>query len=151
MADVDGLGQAGRARRVDVQRAVIDCRRLVAQAREVGLRVRFDFMVDAGESRIAFAVNPGSNIRGELRRDRFVRIGECRADDDVLWFHDVDRMRQRVAGDVRIEERDDGADATYADPDRHIFGRIAHQQAYDVAGRQPLLQRPCGISAGPLG
>ena len=63
----------------------------------------------------------------------------------MLGSYQVDRVRERVAGEIGVEQRNDPADARYPEPDRHVFRTIWHEQTDDVAGRETLSQRPTRI------
>ena len=78
------------------------------------------------------------------------RVDERRVDDDVLGRHHVDRMCQRVADEIGVEQRDDRTDARYPKPNRQVLGTVRHHQADDIAGRQTLSMRPTGVAPGPL-
>jgi hypothetical protein len=63
----------------------------------------------------------------------------------MLGSYQVDGVRERVAGEIGVEQRNDPADVRYPEPDRHVFGTIWHEQTDDVAGRETLPQRPTRI------
>ena len=63
----------------------------------------------------------------------------------MLGSYQVDGVRERVAGEIGVEQRNDPADARYPEPDRHVFRTIWHEQTDDVADRETLSQRPTRI------
>ena len=60
-------------------------------------------------------------------------------------------MRERRPGQIGVEQRDDAADAGDAEPDRHEFGPVRHQQADGLALAEALRERPAGVAVGALG
>ena len=69
----------------------------------------------------------------------------------MFRLYDTDGMRQRIADQVGIEQRNHAADTRYPKPDRHVLRAIWHEQTDDIAKRQALSQRPLRISFGSLG
>ncbi len=59
-------------------------------------------------------------------------------------------MRERIAREVRVDERDGTADLRQTEPDRHIVGAIRHEEADGGAWLQPLLQSPARIAMGQI-
>src|SRR5437867_2919433 len=59
---------------------------------------------------------------------------------------DVDAMCERGPGEIRVEQRNDAADARDAEPDGHVLRAVRHQEADGVALGELLLDRPPGIS-----
>ena len=70
--------------------------------------------------------------------------------DDVLRRHDVDAMRERLPDQVGVEQRGDAADAGDAEPDRHEFRPVRHQQADGVALCDSFAERPARIAVRAL-
>lgn len=60
-------------------------------------------------------------------------------------FNDV---HQRVARKVGVNERHDGSDARYTQPDRHVFRAIWHNQADNIALGDTLPQSPARVLLG---
>ena len=58
------------------------------------------------------------------------------------------QLRERLAGEVGVEQRDDAAHAGDAEPDGHVLRPVRHQQTDDVALCDPLLERPPRIARG---
>ena len=71
--------------------------------------------------------------------------GEVAADDDGLRRHDVDRMDQRIAHKIAVDERHHRADARQPEPDRHVVGAVGHQQTHGVPRTQALAHPPARI------
>ena len=55
------------------------------------------------------------------------------------------------AGQVGVDQRRDAADAGDAEPDRHVFRPVRHQQADRLALGEILRQRPARVAVGALG
>ena len=56
-----------------------------------------------------------------------------RADENALRVTDADRVRERVAGDVRVDQADDRADLAEREEMPIKFGPVAHEERDDVA------------------
>ena len=91
--------------------------------------------------RLGLEQRPGG---GELRR-------EFGGDHDMLRRDDIDAMGERRADQVGVDQRDHAADAGDADPDRHVFRPVRHQQAHRLALAEILAARPAGVAVGALG
>ena len=87
---------------------------------------------------------------GQVSVTRPRKHRQGRVDDNMFGSYDVDGVRERVAGEIGVEQRNDSADARYPQPDRHVFWTIWHEQTDDVAGRETLSQRPTRILIGSL-
>ncbi len=74
------------------------------------------------------------------------RIGQRGVHDDMPRRGDADAVRERLADQVGVDERDDRAHAGNPEPDRQIFRPIGHQQADHVAFADALRQRPARIA-----
>ena len=67
VVDVGGLGQSGRARRVDVERAVVDReRRTLVRRRRGSSETCASASIDARKFRPRLAVNPDAQLRGSM-------------------------------------------------------------------------------------
>ncbi len=149
---VGRLRQAGRARGVDVERAILDGQRAPLRGRELVAGQAFDRRVDARQvGRRCIPVQPDLGAAAQMRACTGERPQQVRGDDDVGRGHHVDAVRQRGAGEVGVEEGDHAADAGDADPDRQEFRASRHQQADRVALAHTLGQRPAGIAVGARG
>ena len=115
-------------------------------SRSVSPAYRSIVVVDARKLVVTGAVNPDRRRAGEVRPHGGQPIDELRGHDQMSGRGDVDAMRERRPGEIRVEQRDDAADAGDAEPDGHVLGAVRHQQADGVALGQPLLERPAGIS-----
>ena len=109
---VGGLGQAGGAGRVDEQRAILDRELAPLVAGQRVARKTLDLAVDAraklGARRRRAATRSALTVRCGLRG--LERREQLRRHDDVLGRDDVDAVRERVTGQVGVEQRDHAAD-----------------------------------------
>src|SRR6266850_5669958 len=79
------------------------------------------------------------------------RIAQRCAHDDTTGRYDVDRMRQQLAGQVRVDQRDAYPDTAQPKPDRHVLRTVRHHQADNVASREALCEAPAGVAVTELG
>src|SRR5204862_4148215 len=106
-----GLGDAGRAGGVDVERAIVNRDRTrYAVARYLGRKLR-DERVDTRTGVGVRAVNPDRWCANEVLTNRDDAIEQRLGDDHVFWRRDVDAVRQRRTREVGVDQRDDTADA----------------------------------------
>ncbi len=130
VADIGGLRQAGGARGVDQQRAVGDGRAAALGSRQRLGRMSLDLAIDAGK----FAVR--RRRRATRSSAAWIRCAAAErnrphssaATMRCLGADDVDAMGERRAAQIGVDERDDAADGGDAEPDRHVFGAVRHQQ-----------------------
>ena len=149
VGDARRLRQAGGAGGVDEQRRVLDRqRRPLVGAERLGRRSprprdrraarrsppRHGRRRGGGASSLASA-------GGELRQ-------EMRLDDRRLGADDGDRMGERWAGEIGVDQRRRHAGARHAEPDRDIFRAVGHHQADRVALAEPLRARPARVAVG---
>src|SRR6202044_2038585 len=66
--------------------------------------------------------------------------------DDPLRRDDRDRMRERGAAQVGVEQSDDDPEPGETEPDRKIFRAVQHQEADDIASAQSLCKRPVPVA-----
>ncbi len=107
----------------------------------------FDLAIDARK----IIASPCDQIFGRLESvaERNC-IDQFAGDDDVLRRDDVDAMGERVPAELRVEQRNDAADAGDAEPDRQVFGPVRHHQADGLALGELLRERPAGVAVGAL-
>ena len=149
VVDVGGLGQAGGARGVDVERAILDGQRRALGRGRARRRAARRSRGRGGESpalspcdqTFGLVFSSGRAV-GELR-------GELGCDDDVLRRDDVDAMGERGADQVGVDQRRDAAGAGDADPGRHVFRPVRHQQAHRLALGEILAAAPSARSGWP--
>ena len=96
------------------------------------------------------AVRPDLSLRHEVRPRGRKCLDQFRGDDDVLGQHDIDAMRKRRADKIGVEQRDDAADACDAEPDRHVFRPVGHEQTDGVALAEAGRERPARITVRPF-
>ena len=99
---------------------------------------------------VILSADPDRRVRRKLRQRRIDRLDEPGADDHMLGRNDPERVDQRVAGKVCVDQRHDPADPRDPQPHRHIFRAIAHHQADDVARPDALALRPTRIPVHPF-
>jgi hypothetical protein len=148
--DVRGLGQAGGAGGVDVERPILDGEGGALGTRKLLRRAIRDGVVDAGKLAVG-PVRPDFGVGRQLGARRQKRRQELGGDDDVLGLDDVDAMRERGSGKIGVDERHHAAGAGDAEPDRHVFGAVGHQQADGVALGEAVCARPARVAVGALG
>ena len=152
MMDPRGLGWPRRARRVDIERPVLDGRRPALGRAQRLARAAADVAVEARE-----VVAAGGAVSPDRGRPRQVppRGGEGTDElgghDDMPGRDQVDAMREGAAGQLRVEQRHDAADPGDAEPDRHVLGSARHEQTDGVAWSESLIERPARIAIGLLG
>ena len=140
MADAGGLRQAGGARRVDQQRAIVDGDRGAVRSRVSGLpsiRSRISSSADVAVVDIELgvaAMDPDLRHAVQIGRGGLEHVGEIRGEDDMIGFRDVDAMRQRLPDQLGIDQRDDAADLADAEPGGDVIRPVRHQQANGIAG-----------------
>ena len=71
-------------------------------------------------------------------------------DDDVLRLDDIEAMGERSAAKIGVDQRDDGTHFGDAEPDRHVFGPVRHDEAHGFALAEVLRERPARIAVGAL-
>jgi len=71
--------------------------------------------------------------------DGLILIG---AGDDQLGIGNIDAMRQRLVGEVVIDQAGNNANFRQTIPDRDIFGPVLHEQGHGVAALQTKAQSP---------
>jgi hypothetical protein len=65
--------------------------------------------------------------------------------------HRSDAVRERGAGQIGIEERNDAANLSNAQPDGEVFWPVPHHQANDFTFGETLVERPSRVLVGALG
>src|SRR5439155_4156327 len=78
-------------------------------------------------------------------------IEELCGHDEMPGRGDVDAVRERWSGKVRVEQRNDAAGPGDAEPDRHVLGAVRHQEADGFAFGDPLVDGPPRVPGGPVG
>jgi hypothetical protein len=148
VVDVGGLGQAGGTGGVDIERAVLDAERPSLARRQRVARQGTDRAVDAREIAGARTMQPDAGVGGEVRLRARERRPQLDSHDDVPGLDDVDAVGERVAGEVGVEQRHYSSDSRHAEPDRHVFRPVRHQQADRVALADAVLERPARVAVG---
>src|SRR2546422_173597 len=148
VADPGGLGQAGRARRIDVERPILDGRQPRLGRAERVAREPPDAAVDPREVAETVAVRPDSRRAGEVRQRAGEPFEELRGHDDVPGRDEIDGVRERGPCQIGVEQRNDAADTGDAEPDRHVLGPVRHEQPDDIPLDESLVERPAGVSVG---
>ena len=89
---------------------------------------------------------------GRLCREQAVRTADyiilLGSRDDELCLRDIDAVSERIAFEIRIDERRNNADLGHAIPGRDVVRSIFHEQGDAVTRCKPLLQRPVGDAIG---
>ncbi len=150
MADDRGLRQSGGAGRVDEECAVIEGHLDTLLAGERGALEFRDRLRDVGKCRIAVAVRPHHGRGGDMRRGGSELIEQLARYDDVSRRDGVDRTGKRGSDEMGVEQRDGSARPADADPHRHIFRSVRHQQADGVPLAHPVGHRPARVAVRSL-
>ncbi len=147
MIEVCGLGQPRRTGCVDEQALVLDRQGRALGGRQRAIRNAVEHEVEA---RQIAGVAIGQDLDGAVeQRTHRVELGhQGGVHDDQSGAHDVDRVGQGRAGQIRVDEGRRCARFGDAHPDRQILEPVRHQQGHDVASAEPLPQRPPGIAVG---
>jgi hypothetical protein len=141
MTDLRRLGQAGRSRSENPERAIgePDFAPLVGRER---------LAAQGGCDRIEppppapfDAVGPEFDGVGE-RCDRF---GAIRIHDETARFGNLQGMGERGTAEIGADERDDRAHLREPEPDREILGPVAHYEGDTLAALNPRAKRPSRI------
>ena len=148
VGDARRLRQAGGAGGVDEQRRVLDRQRrpLVGAERLAG--EVFDLKIDALLAARRRAMGEDRRRRVELGEAGGELRQEMRFDDRRLGADDGERMGERGAGEVGVDQRRRHAGARHAEPDRDIFRAIGHHQADRVALAEPVRAGPARVAVG---
>ena len=152
MTDIGGLWQTGRTGRIDQKRPISDRHDAPLRCRQGCSRESLDPKVDAVE----FASGPVSMgpqfgpVRQLHGRGREL-FRKPRSHNDMLRRDDIDAMRKCRTAKLRVDQRNDDADAGQAEPYRHIFRPIRHHQADGFTRSHFLIERPACVGVGALG
>ncbi len=93
---------------------------------------------------------PAGKARRQLRANCGDTGREIGAGNQIPWVCDIDRVRQHVAGELRIDQRHHDADARQPKPDGQILGAVRHQQRDGISALEALRDGPAGILIAPL-
>jgi hypothetical protein len=107
---------------------------------------RIERVLDARQPTTLAALRPDSDAVRQARPDRCDRVDQAGADDHMLWRDDRDRVPERFPDEIGVEQRGDPADPDDPEPDRQVLRAVRHHQRDDVAGADPLTQRPARIA-----
>ena len=143
VADLGRLGQAGGSRGIDIECG--GCRSAAARTPTPAghRRETPEFGRERGANpALLCPCTRQVNSRGQPGADRRQPRRELGADDDGLRCDDIDRVDQRVAGQIGIDEGNHGADARQAQPDRQVFGAVGHHQAHGIPALETLGKSP---------
>ena len=150
MADVGRFGQPGRARGVDEECALLERgRRRLRLAQPICRHAR-GLEVKPRQTRFPRPVCPAGERARQARARSLERAAQSGPDQHAARGHDLDGVRQQLAGQVRVEKRHGDADAGEAEPDGHVVGAVPHQQAHDVPGGQTLREAPARVTTHRL-
>ena len=148
VGDARRLRQAGGAGGVDEQRRVLDRQRRPLVRAERGAGEIFDLKIDALLAARRRAIGEDGRRRVELGEAGGELRQEMRFDDRRLGGDDGERMGERGAGKVGVDQRRRHAGARHAEPDRDIFRAVGHHQADRVALAEPLRAGPARVAVG---
>ena len=100
-------------------------------------------------SRLALGAEGEDADAGRNRRaDRLVGRFELAADDDEVRLRHRQRVHQRSAGQVRVDERDVCARLDEAEPGGEVLGAVLHEQRRAATVDEPFGPRPVRDSIG---
>ena len=126
MADVGSFRQSGRARSVYVKGAILDGHGAAFGVAQLFARVSFDVAINSREFVAAGAVDPDLCGAFKVWHRGGKPIHELHSYDEVLGRGDIHAMRERGAGEVGIEQRNNTADPGDAEPDCHVLRPVGH-------------------------
>ena len=72
-------------------------------------------------------------------------IDEFRTYDQMFGRDEIDAMGERGAGQIRIEQRHHATGLGDAQPERHEFRPVRHEQTDAIAFADALRERPSGV------
>ncbi len=129
MGDARRLGQSGRARGEDEQRAVVDRQRgTLLRGEGASLNVSTSSSMRGSPPPVSPWAKTARSAAQPLARAR--ELGRQRSvDDGRLGADDGDAMGERGPGQIGVDQRRRHADAREAHPDRDIFRPVGHHQA----------------------
>src|SRR5579863_10726875 len=102
MAHRGGLGQAGRAGGVDVERAIGERRCGTGRAGNVAFLPQR--LLDARQAMAVTAMRPNLASVWQMRADRSDGVKERGADNRKLWRDDFERVPERGSGEVGVDQ-----------------------------------------------
>jgi len=105
--------------------------------RQGGAVIRSDCEVEPLAARRRRPMQPELRRLGEMRRRGFISFRQLGRDDDMARRGDADAMGERWAGQVRVEQRDNPADLSDAEPDRKYSGRFGIKRQTVTPGTIP--------------
>ena len=107
-------------------------------------------LIHPWQSGITFPVGPAGEAVGDRSGATLQSLGERASSDESARVDDADRVPERFARKVGIEESHCDAHPREAQPDRQVVRAVLKQQADDIARLEPLRQRPAGVAVGLL-
>ena len=144
--DVGGLGQAGRARREDEERAVLDGERAALRFGQIVARQAVHLAVDARMVGLGAAVQPDLRLARDMEARRLECFEQFGGHHDVPRLDRIDAVRECGSGQIGIEQPHHAADPGDAEPDRHELRPVRHQEADRVALADALCEPPARIA-----
>src|SRR5271163_4472648 len=145
MTDLRRLGQAGRSRSENPQRAIGEPDFAPLVGRERLAAQGADDRIEAPPLAPFDAVGPEFDGVAEAR-DRF---GAIRIHDQTARFGDLQGMGERGTAKIGADERDDRAHLREPEPDREILGPVAHRESDGLAFGDARAERPARILVHP--
>ena len=148
VVDVGGLRQAGRSRGVDEDAAILDRQRHPLIVREGAIVDLGQDTVDTRQARNVAAMDPQRRL-GRKQSPRLLPGSDMLgADNGHLRVDDRDRVGQRLAGQVGVDQGRCAAGAGNAEPDAQIVRAVVHQQGDDIALADALRAGPARVRIG---
>jgi len=151
VADPRGLGQPGRARRIDVERPIVERRRPAPRPLERLAAVPLDVAIDAREVVVPGAVNPDRGSRAESAQRRREAVDQHARDDDMARRDELEAVGEGGADQMRVQQRDHAADARDAEPRGEVLRPIGHVERDGLADADAARERPARIAVRALG
>src|SRR5258708_9179420 len=119
VTDVGSLRESGRARRVDVESAIVDGYRPALGAVQFFARVPLNLAIDVRVSVAAVAVDRDLRVALKVWHRGREPIHQFRGYDDVPGRGDIHAVRERWTGEIGIGQRNHAAKPRDSKPDRH--------------------------------
>ena len=150
MADAGGLRQAGGARGVDQQRAMVD-----GDGAPFGRlqRTAVHSIQDGIDARVVAvaALDPDFRRAVQIGQRGFEHSAKLLREDHMIGVRDVDAVGQRQPDQPGVDQCHDAADPGEAEPGGDVIRPGGHDEADGVAGFDPCRQRPARVTVDPLG
>ena len=146
MGEVRRLGQARRARGVDVEGGVLAGEARACRLIRRHIRGRVQSGVEIARADRLPARDPGRRQGIDGGSGLQPAFGKLGADYGMARTGNRNRMDQRIALEIGVDQRHHRAEFEEAQPGHQIFGAVLHQEHDRIAAFDALAARPIGIA-----